>query len=376
MLRHGTPEHPSLREVIRVMESLYGGGLEMSVSKLGEQQVLVLGLEVLGERFVPPESQLLPRALGLIGDLLLRPARDERGHLRAEKVEQEKEQLRRAIEGLINDKGSYAAERCIQALCPDEPYGVYEWGSLEDLPHITGETLERRREAIVANAPADIYAVGAVDAPRLIAALEQVLRFEREGEATLRGTTPHPPPREEVREASDAIEGLSQSRLILAHRVDIRLGDPDYWALLLMNGVLGGFPHSKLFRNVREEAGLCYDASSSIDRFKGLLFMSAGIDAKNREQTRAMCLEQLEAIRRGEIDDEELESTRLSFAQAYQGLLDTPSYLINVEYMMGRAGLPGAPAEAVARMAEVTKEDLMAAASKVRLDTAYFLGPK
>jgi len=127
-----------------------------------------------------------------------------------------------------------------------------------------------------------------------------------------------------------------------------------------MNGILGGFPHSKLFRNVREEAGLCYDASSSIDRFKGLLFMSAGIDAKNREQTQEVCLAQLEALRRGEIDDEELESTRRSFAQAYQGLLDTPSYLINVEYMMGQAGLSGAPREAVAQMAEAQYAEMQA----------------
>lgn len=376
VLRHGTEAHPSLRDVVRVMESLYGGGMEMNISKLGEQQVLVLGLEVLGERFVPPGSGLLKQALSLLCDILLRPARDERGHLRAEKVEQETEQLRRAIEGLINDKGSYAAERCIQELCPNEPYGVYEWGALEDLPTLTGETLEARRRLIVDRAPIDIYAVGAVEATRLIEVLGDVLHLEREGEQPLRGTTPHPPRRAKVHAASDRVEGLSQSRLILAHRVDIRLGDPDYWALLLMNGVLGGFPHSKLFRNVREEAGLCYDASSSIDRFKGLLFMSAGIDAANREQTEAMCTAQLDAIRRGEIDDDELESTRRSFAQAYQGLLDSPSYLVNVEYMMSQAGLPGAPREAVARMAEVTREQLQAAAHKVRLDTAYFLGPQ
>ena len=58
-----------------------------------------------------------------------------------------------------------------------------------------------------------------------------------------------------------------------------------------MMGVLGGFPHSKLFRNVREKSGLCYDASSSIERFKGLLVIFAGIDAANFEETAQMCRE-------------------------------------------------------------------------------------
>ena len=35
--------------------------------------------------------------------------------------------------------------------------------------------------------------------------------------------------------------------------------------MIVMNGLLGGFAHSKLFTNVRENAGLAYTISSQID---------------------------------------------------------------------------------------------------------------
>ena len=53
-----------------------------------------------------------------------------------------------------------------------------------------------------------------------------------------------------------------------------------------MNGLLGGFAHSKLFTNVRENAGLAYTISSQLDLFSGFLRMYAGIDRENRNQAR------------------------------------------------------------------------------------------
>ena len=65
-------------------------------------------------------------------------------HRHAE-VEQEKEKLRRFVAGLINDKGTYAAHRCVTTLCADEPYGVFEYGAIEDLDRIDGAKLDRLR---------------------------------------------------------------------------------------------------------------------------------------------------------------------------------------------------------------------------------------
>ena len=142
-----------------------------------------------------------------------------------------------------------------------------------------------------------------------------------------------------------------------------------------MNGLLGGFPHSKLFKNVREKSGLCYDASSSYERFKGLLFVTAGIAPENFSRARDECLAQLEALRRGEVSDEELEATRMSYFQALRALLDSPSALVNLDYGLRLAGRPSTPEDVIQAALAVGPAEVAQAAAGVRLDTVYFLAP-
>lgn len=357
-----------------MLEGLYGATLGVDVLKLGEEQIVTFSLRVLGDRYLPTDTKALEQGLVLLSDLVLDPATDEAGGLRADEVGQEKEKLRRFVSGLINDKGTYAAQRCVQTLCGDEAYGLFEYGALEDLEAVDGAVLEARRKTLLDTAELDIYLVGPVEVDVARELIEKAFRIDRAGPAALRGTTGHPTaaPCREVRES---VEGLTQSKLCMGFRSEIRLHDESFFAFLLMHGILGGFPHSKLFRNVREKASLCYDASSSVERFKGLLFIFAGIDAKNFEQTRDLCLEQVAAIARGEISEHELESTRLSFRQAYRSLLDSPNRMLNLDYLMRLGARSSAPSDLIAAVDAVTVEGIQAAAKQVRLDTVYFLEP-
>ena len=58
-------------------------------------------------------------------------------------------------------------------------------------------------------------------------------------------------------------------------------------AARLMNALLGGTPHSLLFRNVREKLSLCYYCASSYDRLKGLLLIDSGVEEQNAEKAKA-----------------------------------------------------------------------------------------
>jgi len=51
---------------------------------------------------------------------------------------------------------------------------------------------------------------------------------------------------------------------------------------LVYNSILGGGLHSKLFQNVREKAGLAYYAFSRLEKFKGLMVVSCGIEIKTK----------------------------------------------------------------------------------------------
>src|SRR5207244_2912492 len=141
-------------------------------------------------------------------------------------------------------------------------------------------------------------------------------------------------PKREIREPMP----VKQGKLCVGLRTKERIEDASYPALIVLNGVLGAFAHSKLFRNVREKAGLCYYASSALERTKGLLYIQSGIERENFEKARDLCLEQLEAIKRGEVTDEEMENTRRALRLSYRSLLDRPAQLANTVYTLRLGG--------------------------------------
>ena len=103
---------------------------------------------------------------------------------------------------------------------------------------------------------------------------------------------------------------VNQTVLVMGYCTNCTYLDDDYYALLVGNGVLGGFPHSKLFMNVRERASLAYSVGSSIEGSKGLLTIVAGISDDSREQAVEIINEQVNAIKGGRISPEELEQTK------------------------------------------------------------------
>lgn len=82
------------------------------------------------------------------------------------------------------------------------------------------------------------------------------------------------------KEVETVVERLnvSQGKLNMGLRTSITYGDPQYAAALMYNGILGGYPHSKLFVNVREKESLAYYASSRYDGHKAIATIQSGIE--------------------------------------------------------------------------------------------------
>ena len=106
---------------------------------------------------------------------------------------------------------------------------------------------------------------------------------------------------------------------------------------------------------------------------KGLMLVSSGVAFENFEAARDEILVQLEAIRNGEVSDEELEWARRGVASDLRAMLDSPGQLESFWLAQALDGLDYGP-EALAELAgEVTKEQVVAIARSVVCDMIYFL---
>jgi predicted Zn-dependent peptidase len=171
---------------------------------------------------------------------------------------------------------------------------------------------------------------------------------------------------------------VTQGKLALGFRTGgITAGHPDYPALLVCNAMYGGTTNSKLFMNVREKLSLCYFASSMMDKLKGLLVVSSGVEFAKFQVARDEILAQLEAVRQGEFTQEELAAAKQALTGSLRACLDSQGRL--EDHWTGQAVSGGemvGPEALIGPVERVTAEDVCRAAQAVQLDTVYYLTGK
>ncbi|WP_246110730.1 EF-P 5-aminopentanol modification-associated protein YfmF [Thermosediminibacter litoriperuensis] len=372
VLKRGSCGFPSSRLINRHLEELYGADFGGDIIKKGERQIIQFFIEMVNPRHAGAEDKILDEGLKLFKDVVLNPVTEGSG-FREVYVEQEKDVLRRNIESLFNDKFNYAIERCFQEMCKDEPFSIYKYGSVSDLPEIDGENLYGYYKTVMSSSPMDIFVLGEVDEEQICEKFNRLFSFERQEKKISTSIVIKDVERERfVEEKQD----VNQGKLSMGFRTGTRYGDEDFYALMVFNSILGGGPHSKLFQNVREKESLAYYAFSRLEKNKGLMLVSCGIDFNKLGKTIDIIKKQIKDIKEGRISDYEFESSRKSLINSYREAADSPPMIISL-YLDGIInGVEESIEEIIAKIQRVTKEDVVRVAGKVTLDTVYFLNKK
>jgi len=372
VLRRGTRSFPDMQLLSRRREELWACQLHSSLSKLGESHVVRFTLDVVNDAFLPPGNDVLAGGLELLRGMIADPVVVD-GSFRSDWVAQEKENLRLTIESIVDNKAHYANVRCVEEMCRDEPFRLDENGRVADIDVLDGKHLLTFHRDGAARAPLSIYVAGDIDPELARRRVAGVFAGER-GKPLELWPLPDAVEPGEVREIIESLD-VSQGRLVLGFRHDMRYGDPGDEAFVLMNTVLGGGGNSlaKLFQNVREKASMAYSAYSSIDRLKGIAFICCGVDVEKFEKARDLSLAQVDAIRGGDVSDAEIESARRTILESSRMLEDSFSSLMEGDYARGLVGQELDLERLRQRVAAVTRDEIVAAASRLRHDTTYFL---
>lgn len=373
VLQRGTRTAPSVKALQDRLDDLYGASLDSGMFKVGDRQVAQFQLEVPNEKYLTHAPPLLEQGIDLLSEVLLDPY-TERGTFRGSFVELEKEALRKRIEGIFNSKGRYASLRCIESMCADEPYRLYSYGRIADLPGIDPERLYDHYQAWLRTSPVDVYVVGDVEPERVTSYLQRALRIPDRHPELPPGTVVKPRA-QAVREVVDRFD-VNQGQLVMGFRTPVTYGSADYARFVVYNAVLGGYAHSKLFVNVRERASLAYSAFSRFDSHKGLLMIQAGINIENYDRAVAIIREQLDAIAQGDVSADELAQTKAMLANDYREMADSAGQLAHYAYMQSVEHVVRPVSELLDAFERVTLEDLKAMAALLSLDTVYFLRDK
>ncbi|XOK64887.1 EF-P 5-aminopentanol modification-associated protein YfmF [Paenibacillus elgii] len=370
VLRRGSKAYPETKQFREKLDDLYGAGFGFDVYKRGDYQMLQFRMDVIQDDFVSSSQPLLDQAIQFLGEAITQPA-TEGGTLVRKYIDSEKTTLQKRLESIVNDKIRYAAERCIAEMCSSEPYRLHPLGSIDRIPSIEAEALTERYEALLRQSPIDIYVVGNTNLEQVLPLIERYFaaRGERTSDYSLRAE------HRSVGQVKEVVERLdvNQGKLNMGLRVRTSYADDSYPSALLYNGILGGYPHSKLFTNVREKASLAYYASSRLDGHKGILTIQSGIEIANYEKAVSIIKEQLKAMEEGQISDTELQQTKAMITGHLRELQDSAFELIAFDFNNRLSGADRTVPALIEAVEQTDKEQIRRMARQVQLDTIYFL---
>jgi predicted Zn-dependent peptidase len=192
----------------------------------------------------------------------------------------------------------------------------------------------------------------------------------------MRASTPIPttviPCAEQVRRIDESLE-VGQGHLLLGFRTEKSIRDPENYANVVLNELLGASPTSKLFMNVREKLSLCYHCSSSYNARRGTVTVLCALSGVNRQCAEEEILHQVEEIRQGRFTDVELVAAKQSLLNTYRQAEDSPTALESIYFGRALMAICDTLEDSRRQIGAVSREDVIAAARRLSLDTVYFL---
>ena len=372
LLRRGCGAYPSALAIERQLEALYGASFDWQVFKKGDAQVVHMGIGHVADKYASGGEPLFSQAAAMLTELLHRPTLVD-GQFDREMFEQERRNLLDQIKSRVNDKIRYAASRCVEEMFSGEPYAIHSEGDEATAEALTAEAVTQAWRHMVGHRPAFVYLSGEMPESDVRAWMDA---FAATGRAAVDGlpSTSCDIPDRPVRSVDEPMD-VNQGKLCMGLRTGVAPNDSDWPAMLVYNGILGGDLHSKLFQNVREKASLAYYASSRLERTKGLMFINSGIEAANREKAQAIILEQLEDMKKGHITEKEHEATCLSLTSAFKAAQDSQFGIVEFHLAQHLLGSDDTYESLARKVSQVTIQDVVRMAGRIRLDTVFFLKP-
>ena len=369
-LRRGTMEFPTQEQISKELEEMYGASFDCGIEKSGDYHTFKFYLETINDEYLPQKEELSQKCLELLLSIVFNPYIENEA-FKEEYLQGEKENLKQIIEGKIDNKGTYALDKSIEAMYKGESYGLYKYGYVEDLEEITAKDLYKYYLEVIEKCKIDIFASGE-NIEKLYEKVKENKNIQK-----LKERTPEKVEEKEKKEVKipqiiNESMDVTQGKLIIGLDVFSKEKDVDY-ITMVYNGILGVGANSKLFQNVREKASLSYTCGSNFVKRKHIILIRAGIEIKNYEKAVNIINEQLQDIQKGNFTQEDLENTKNLIYATINNIEEEQDTEISYYFGQELAEKNITTEEYKEKIKKVTKQDVIEVAKTIKTNTIYFL---
>ena len=372
VLKQGSKNYPT-QEIINIrLEELYGAEFNANIDKKGDLQVVTFEADCIKDRFVPNHENITQEVFDLIFDIVLNPY-IENGTFKQIYLDSEKEQLRKMINELIDNKDDYSFNRCIHEMYGNNGYGLYQLGTESDIDTIKCNELFEFYQKYINDAKIDIFISGEVDVEQIknyvIEKMKDVKerKFDTPNEVSTIDAKKVDKP-QEVLESLDIVQG----KLVLGCQIESNIEKQKYVGMVY-NALLGASASSFLFQNVREKESLAYYAMSRFIDVKSALFIRSGIEIKNYNKALKIIIEQLDLIANGDFTKDNLDDAIITINSFWNGVKENQELALDYCYTQELYEQKESIDSLIKKVESVSREEIIELAKSVKINTIYFL---
>ena len=366
VLKSSTKTYKTPLELDIKMQELYSSSVSASVEKIGEKHIISFTLSLVSDRFLP--DNITQDALELLKEIIFMPNVENDSFIK-QYVDIEKQVLSEDIKAEINSKGKYAFNKATELMFENEPFSIRQDGYLEDLDSIDEKNLYEYYQEFIKTSPIDIVVAGQFEKDKVTNYIKEIFDIKI-NPVVIEKEKIHE--KKEFKQKEEKMD-ITQGKLVLGYTFGISPKDEDYYNFVTYVNILGGGAFSKLFANVREKHSLCYSIASTLQKVKGTMMITAGIEPENKQKTINLINEQIEDMKNGRITDIELDSAKRHYIHALTTLTDSLAALGDFYYAQSLSDTPRTIDEIIAIIERVGKDDIQKVAQKCQGELEYFL---
>lgn len=361
LLTLANKEYNSIPSMANYLESLYGTTVNAEVVARGESIVLTICANYLSEEYT--EKGNTEKVISLLKDMIYHP--NFKGN------SFEKNYFKMIIDRIYNVQKSALERKEVYAV---SQYGkLFEGTQFHQLDIIDNKKILKLKQEevlkqyeLLLNAPMKIFVVGDNNKENILQLIGENFNLNNK-QINFKYKYPIDTFKGPVVEKS---KKYSQSFLIMLFNHGVFANESDYYKMMVATAVL----NNKLFKQVREKAGLCYMVYARNLSTNGVFEVLTGIEAKNYNKAMRIIQKQFNALKSGKITKKEFKMSKESVVGSIVSTKDSLGYMLNnrlLDFSMFDKYV--SIDEVIEKLKEVTIEDISNVLSDVQYLTHYFL---
>lgn len=369
-LSYTSKKYIKRKNIVEKLEDLYDAYLSVTNTRSGQLELTNFTLEFLDPQYC--EKNYLKEIIDFLMEIIFNPnVIDNEFDATTFKIVRESNLAK--INSNKDNAKRYALKRAVAEADGNSVASFYMVGYKEQLDKITPEKLYQYYLKFINETECDIYVIGNLDMEKINLLIDEkfrnmVIKDKISFEAI--NLKERKWPKKVVEKGN-----YNQASLVMVCNLKNLTFREKTYVMNVYNYIMGdGSLTNKLADNLREKNSLCYSTHSLYQKYDNAVLLYAGIEPKDYKFAVSLMKKVFREMQKGDFTLEEVETAKLNLINNLKLSLDNNLSILG-NYLYHNIAKTPLIEEYLENMATVTKEEVVALANKIKINTIYMLEP-